>query len=725
MPRLIELVDTSLFGGEAVVTTFEGREGLSQHFEFFLTIDSPKPALTPADVIGKPIGFQLNRESGSPRFFHGYISHLWAGDYIASKGEQALPSRVYRIRVAPWSWFMTRAARAFVYLPEKQEKSIQDVIDRLMQHVKDYGHVNPWLDPSGASIMKNRKTEHCVQYRESDYAFLARTLERYGVYYYFRHEASKHTMVLNDKQAYPTLPEAEIDYPGSLGRQTVTPCILEWQHAYEFVSGKWSQTDYDFKQPSTSLKVEAAKNSGVSLSTNSGYELYDYPNDYVRKSDGREEALRRQEEEEVRFNTVTGRSSCVTMTPGYVFKLKSHSNARSEAGKSYMLTSVEHLASQPGRWASPDQQETYMNRFTCIPKEMQYRPTRSTPRPQLSSIQTAVVVGPVGEEIYTDEFGRVKVQFHWDREGKRDENTSCWIRVSQSHAGPGFGGIDIPRVGEEVIVSFLEGDPDRPLITGRVYHQEAMPPFGLPSEKTRSGLKTKTYKGGGYNELSMDDSPGKEQIRIHGQYNLDTVVENNETHHIKNNRTKTIDVDENNTIGKNQTLTVGVNKTVTVGSVHSENVGANQTVNVGANQSTTVGANQSNTVAVMRTHSVGANEMINVGAAQEISVGGFQAISVGGLQTISVGAAQVVSVGKSQTTTVGDKIEITCGEAQVQMESSGKITIKNSASKIELDPGGKIMIQGTDVTMQAGAGKVNIDPGGIISIKGPMVKINT
>jgi type VI secretion system secreted protein VgrG len=553
MPRLIDLVDTSLFSGEAVVTTFEGKEGLSQHFEYFLTIDSPKPAITPADVIGKPIGFQLNGGSGSPRFFHGYISHLWAGDSIASKDDRALPSRVYRIRVAPWSWFMTRAARAFVYLPEKQEKSIQDVIDRLMQHVNDYGHVNPWLDPSAASILKNRKTEHCVQYRESDYAFLARTLERYGVYYYFRHEASKHTMVLNDKQAYPTLPEAEIDYPGSLGRQNVAPCILEWQHAYEFVSGKWSQTDYDFKQPSMSLKVEAAKNAGVSLSTNSGYELYDYPNDYVRKSDGREEALRRQEEEEVRFNTVTGRSSCVTMTPGYVFKLKSHSNARSEAGKSYMLTSVEHLASQPGRWASPDQQETYMNRFTCIPKEMQYRPTRSTPRPQLSSIQTAVVLGPSGEEIYTDEFGRVKVQFHWDREGKRDENTSCWIRVSQSHAGPGFGGIDIPRVGEEVIVSFLEGDPDRPLITGRVYHQEAMPPFGLPGEKTRSGIKTKTYKGNGYNELSMDDQPNKEQIRIHAERDMDSTI--------KRNRRTTINVNDTLTIGGNQTRTINGNRT--------------------------------------------------------------------------------------------------------------------------------------------------------------------
>ncbi|MFN9435953.1 MAG: type VI secretion system Vgr family protein [Planctomycetota bacterium] len=705
MPRLIELTETSLFDADAVVTTFEGREELSQHFEYFLTIDSPKPAITPVDVIGKPIGFQLNRESGGPRYFHGYISHFWAGDYIASKGNQALPSRVYRIRVAPWSWFMTRAARSFVYLPEKQEKSVQEVLDRLMQHVKSYGHVNPWLDSSGASILKNRKSEHCVQYRESDYEFLARTLERYGVYYYFRHEGSKHTLVLSDKQVYPLLPEAEIDYPNSLGQEIVKGSILEWQHAYEFVSGKWSQTDYDFKQPSTSLNVEAAKNAVVSLSTNSGYEQFDYPNDYVRKSDGREEAQRRQEEEEVRFNTVTGKSSCVTMVPGYVFKLKSHYNSPSEAGKSYLLTSVEHRASQPGRWSSSDQMERYVNRFTCIPKEMQYRPARATPQPHLSSIQTAVVVGPADEEIYTDEFGRVKVQFHWDREGKRDENTSCWIRVSQSHAGRGFGGIDIPRIGEEVIVSFLEGDPDRPLITGRVYHQEAMPPFSLPGEKTRSGMKTKTYKGSGYNEMSMDDTPGKEQIRIHGQYNMDSVIENNETHHIKKNRTKTIDVDETNKIGNNQKLDVGVNKTVTVGTNHSETVGSNQTVNVGTNQSTTVGSNQSNTVGSMKTESVGmmSNEMVgmmkttNVGAVYSIISGAAMNTAVGMISAEEVGMNKTVMVGSSLKITAGSMIEITCGASKLTMDSGGKVTI--SGTEFKFAASGPVKINGAIIDL--------------------------
>jgi type VI secretion system secreted protein VgrG len=722
MSRLIEITETSLFDADAVVTTFEGREELSQHFEYFLTIDSLKPAITPADVIGKPIGFQLNRESGGPRYFHGYISHFWAGDYIASKGNQALPSRVYRIRVAPWSWFMTRAARSFVYLPEKQEKSVQEVLDRLMQHVKSYGHVNPWLDPKAASILKARKSEHCVQYRESDYAFLARTLERYGVYYYFRHEAAKHTLVLNDKQNYPTLPESEIDYPNSLGDQNIKGCILEWQHAYEFVSGKWSQTDYDFKNPSMSLKVEATKGSGVSLATNTGYELYDFPNDYVRKGDGREESHRRQEEEEVRFNTVTGRSSCGTMVPGYVFKLKSHYNSPSEAGKSYLLTSVEHRATQPGRWTSADQAEHYVNRFTCIPKEMQFRPQRVTPRPQLSSIQTAMVVGPEGEEIYTDEYGRVKVQFHWDREGKRDENTSCWIRVSQSHAGKSFGGIDIPRIGEEVVVSFLEGDPDRPLITGRVYHQEAMPPFSLPGEKTRSGLKSQTYKGVGYNEMSMDDTPGKEQIRIHGQYNLDTVIEHDETHTIHNNRTKKVDVDETMTIGNNQKLDVGVNKSVKVGTNHDETVGSNQTVSVGTNQTVSVGTNQTNTVGIMKNEMVGviSNEM--VGAIKTTSVGAAYALTVGAAKNEAVGFVSFEEVGMIKNLLVGQNYSVNAGST-ISISSLDKIELVCGASKLTMDASGKITLSGADIVITS-SGPAQLAAAATLDLDGEVIDLN-
>jgi type VI secretion system secreted protein VgrG len=686
MTRFLELTPTSLFGDEAVLARLEGREEISRPYEFMLTIDSPKESIAPADVIGKPLGVKIDRKDGPPRFVHGYISHLWAGDFVMTEGKQRVSSRIYRARIVPWIWFMMRASRSFVYLPEKQEKSFQDIFDKLLERVKSYGHVQTWNDVAGASILKNRKTEHCVQYRETDFNFLSRTLERFGVYYYFKHEANKHTLVLSDKSNYPRASDAEVDLKPSISSIYTNDQITSWEHAYEFVSGKFEQTDYDFLQPSTSLKTSASKSGNVSLSNNSGYELYDYPNDYVDKGDGTEESYRRMEEEEIRFNTVQGESCCKSFTAGYKFKLKSHYSCPDEAGKSFLLTGVHHSASQPARSTDSQTSTFYSNRFVCVPDSMQYRPARQTPRPRLVSIQTAVVVGPKGEEIYTDEHGRVKVQFHWDREGRHDENTSCWIRVSQSHAGRGFGGIDVPRIGEEVIVSFVEGDPDRPLITGRVYHKESVPPFALPGEKTRSGIKTKTYKGSGYNELSMDDTPGKEQIRIHGQYNMDSVIENDETHKIGKNRTKSIGVDEVMTIGNNQKLKVGVNKTVDVGTDHTETIGANQNIKIasnqvtkiGANQTTTVASNQSNSVGSAKTETVGmmSNEM--VGVMKTTNVGVAYSIISGAAMNTAVGFVSAEEVGMTKKIIVGSKLEIIVGASKLVMEAGGKVTIEGT-----------------------------------------------
>ena len=697
--RLLEIEPNGLFGEQAILTSLSGREEMSRPFEFSLTIASPKEDIKPEDVIGQKLAVRIDRDAEEPRYIHGYISHLWAGDYLATQDKAGLRSRVYRVRLVPWLWFMNRAARCFVYLPEKETKSIQDVLDEIIKRVKSYGHIEPLIEAGNASILKSRKVEHCVQYRESDFNFLSRTLERYGVYYYFKHEKDKHTMVLSDKTNYPTCIESEIQYAPSTGGQMNRDRIHTWEHVYEFVSGKWEQDDYDFLQPSTDLKVNAKKHSAIPLKNNTGYELYDFTNDYVQKGDGRNEATRRMEEEEIRFNTVTGASYCKTMTPGYVFKLTTHHTCPSEQGKSYLLTSVSHSASQPGPFTSSDAVSIYTNQFQCVPREMQYRPRRQSPQPLLSSIQTAVVVGPAGEEIYTDEHGRVKVQFHWDREGKRDENTSCWMRVSQAHAGRGFGGIDIPRVGEEVIVSFIEGDLDRPMITGRVYHKESMPPFALPGEKTRSGIKTKTYKGGGNNEMSMDDTPGKEQIRIHGQYNLDTVIEHDETHTIHNNRTKKVDVDETMTIGNDQKLDVGVNKTVTVGTNHSETIGSNQTVNVGANQtnsiganqSTTVGSNQTNTVAMMKNESVGVSSTESVGVAKALSVGVTLAVTVGATMSTTVGASSSEEIGTSSSEKIGTTKTITAGD---------EISLVCGASKIVLKKDGSILIQGKDIVVK-------------------------
>ena len=553
--RLLELEPTNLFGEEAILTSLSGSEELSRPFDFMLTIASTNDKIKPEQIIGKPLAVRINRDEAEPRYIHGYVNSFWAGNSVSSdSGPRTF--RMYRVRIVPWLWFMSRASRCFIYHPEKAEKSIQDVLDAVVKRVKEYGHVVPELESGNAKILGKRKVEHCVQYRETDLNFLSRTLERYGIYYYFKYANDKHTLILSDQLNYPNAPEAEVKYPHSNDVRDGADVVTGWEHAYEFVSGKWEQTDYDFIHPSTNLKVSAQKHSSITLKNNDAYEHFEYPGEYVKKDDGEAEAAVRLEAEESRFNTVTASSTCKSFSPGLCFKLTEHLNCKDEKGKSYLITSVAHTASQPGPFSSDSEASTYSNSFTCIPKDSQYRPLRLTPQPLLSSVQTAVVVGPPGEEIYTDEYGRVKVQFHWDREGKKDENTSCWVRVCQVHAGKGFGGIDIPRVGEEVVVSFLEGDLDRPLITGRVYHKESMPPFGLPAAKTVSGMKTKTYKGKGYNEMSMNDTPGKEKIIVHAQYDMATTVEHDDTQTVHNDRLITVDGTHTETIIKDTTITV-------------------------------------------------------------------------------------------------------------------------------------------------------------------------
>jgi type VI secretion system secreted protein VgrG len=554
--RLLELESADLFGKDAIVISLSGREEISRPFEFMLTISSANLDIKAENVIGKPLPITINREEGAPRYVHGYICSFWASDSV-QKTSASIPVRQYQIRVVPWLWFLSRAARSFVYLPEKAEKSILEILQDLMgNRVSTFANIVASIDYSNAKILSSRMVEHCVQYRECDLNFLTRTLERYGVYYYFEHTKSGHKMILSDQLNYPDAPENAVRYPAGMGQEKDEYVIRSWEHSFNFVPGKWEHNDFDFTHPSTSLIVDAFKHGSIPLQNNAPYEIYDYPGDYVRKDDGLAQAAIRLEGEEANYDIVSGVSGCKTFSPGYCFKLTEHPTCESEKGKSYLLTTVAHSASQPGAYTSGGEESSYSNSFSCISRDRLFRPAQITHVPNLASVQTAMVVGPSGEEIHTDEFGRVKVRFHWDRKPLDGENHSCWIRVSQGHGGRGFGGMDIPRVGEEVIVSFIEGDLDRPIITGRVYNKESMPPFKLPDEKTRSGLKSKTYKGTGFNELSMDDQPNKQQLRIHAERDMDSTV--------KRNRKTNVNVNDTSIVGGNRTTTIQKNETLDV-----------------------------------------------------------------------------------------------------------------------------------------------------------------
>jgi type VI secretion system secreted protein VgrG len=548
--RLIRMTKGPLGPDEVVVTSFSGREAISRPFSFEVEFISTRLDLKPSDIIGADISIDIERRDRNatplaPRHFHGYVSRFAAGD-VVFKPTALHKYRHYRAEMVPWLWFLTQTARCYLFFPERDEKSIFDVVEAVIDRAKADLHVDPVSDLRGIGDLKKRKVKHCVQYRETDFNFVARTLERYGAFYYFRFEEGQHTLVLEMKKNYPPCVEADVTYPRISGAQPVGDHVTDWQHDYEFVSGKWSQTDYNFENPSTSLDTSAPRLPAVDLPLSDRYEVYDYPGGYAVKAEGDIDARVRQEEREVAYNSVNGASTCRTFTAGHKFKLAGHpdDDVASEHGKSYVLTSVQHAASQPSDDTGDAAGAGYTNRFTCILDSVQYRPERRTPWPVIAGVQTALVVGPPGSEIHEGKYGQVKVQFHWDREGKRDGKSSCWVRVSSPWAGKGWGSVATPRVGQEVVVEFLEGDPDQPLIIGNVYNEDNKPPH----TGVVSGLKSNTHKGSGYNAMTMDDTAGKEKITIHAQYDMGTTVGHDQTNTVAGKMTEEIDKDTTITV---------------------------------------------------------------------------------------------------------------------------------------------------------------------------------
>jgi type VI secretion system secreted protein VgrG len=684
--RLLNL-QTPLGENELVLTSFSGREEMSRLFQFQLDMISDNNAITAADIVGKNITFSVVKQDDSPRHFNGFVSRFFAGD------EDVEGRREYRAEVVPWLWFLTRTTDCRIF----QNKKSTDIIEQIFQ---DLGFSDFEIQAKG----NHPQREYCVQYRETDFNFVSRLMEEEGIFYYFAHEDGKHTLKIADsKSAYVDCEEKEVDYPKDRGSEAMEDHILSWEHRYEFRTGKVAHTDYNFKTPSTSLMTN--EQTVMKLPGVSKYEFYDYPGLYGTTGDGQPLAKVRMEEEEAEHDVVDATGLCKTFTPGGKFTIREHVSS-SEEGKKFVITSIEHVAYEPRGYetGTPEGPE-YRNQFTCIPDSVTFRPARLTQKPFVRGPQTALVTGPAGEEIYPDEFGRVKVQFPWDREGKKDENSSCWVRVSQVHAGKGFGGIDIPRIGEEVIVDFLEGDPDQPIIIGRVYHAENMPPFGLPGSKNISGLKSNsTLGGGGYNEYVMDDTKGNELIREHGQYDKDSTIEhdlrehvlhdrsrdvtNNETILIGNNRSKHVKNNETTKVDANRTETVGKDETITINGNRTETVAKDEKITINGGRTESVAKDEKITISGGRTENVAKDESITIGASRTESVSKNEQVTVGEGRTHSVGKNDTLSVGKVLAVTAGDQISFTTGKASIVMKKDGTILI--SGKDITITGSGKI-----------------------------------
>jgi type VI secretion system secreted protein VgrG len=703
-------------------------EGLSALGEMQLTLVSNRADIRPEDLLGKPMAVKMEMRGGTKRYFHGYVTRFGLGN---NRGRYY----GYTATVRPWLWFLTRTTDCKIF----QDLSVPDIVKKVFQ---DHGIANFEF-----KLFRSYRTwTYCVQYRESDFNFISRLLEHEGIYWYFEHSDTEHKLVLVDSQSSHDTATGCETLPYFANASSAPPdhdFVQHWTFAREVSTGKVATTSYDFERPSASLVADRAIVRAHDLAD---YELFDYQGDYAQADDGTHWSDNRIDELHCRFEQLNGTTNAQALRNGQLFKLERH--PREDQNGEYLVTRTTiHAHQDSGEAGSGD--HGYSCDFKALPSGQQYRPARRTPKPFVQGPQTAVVVGPAGDEIFTDKYGRVKVQFHWDRYGQKNEKSSCWVRVSSPWAGKSFGFIQVPRIGQEVVVGFLEGDPDQPLITGRVYNAEQMPPWDLPANATQSGMLTRSSKGGAYsqaNAIRFEDKKGGEQLWIHAEKDQDIEVENDETHSVGHDRAKSVGNNETTSIGANRTESVGKDESISIGVNRTESVGANETISIGANRSITVGASETATVALQRTHSVGVNETIAIGAAQEIAIGAAQVVAVGAAQSITVGANQSTSVGANQSTDVGGNRSVQVGgehstevgkgrtatiakDDAVQvgknfvLQAGDSITLKTGDASITMKKDGTIQIKGKDITI-TGSGKIGIKASGDMVLKGSKIAQN-
>jgi type VI secretion system secreted protein VgrG len=626
--------------------------GLSVLGEMQLQLLSPRADLKPEDLLGQPITVHVQTAGEAPRYFNGYVTRFGLG---MAQGRY----HAYQASVRPWLWFLTRTSDCRIF----QNLSVPEIVKKVFD---DHSIAN-----FQTKLFRDyAKRTYCVQYRESDYNFVARLLEQEGIYWYIEHADGTHKLILVDAQSAhdaapgcPSLRYIEDPRNAPPGQEYVT----QWRFSQGVETGKVALTSYDFERPSTSLLVSTGKPQKHKLAD---YEQFDFAGDYRQSAEGSQYAENRADAEQSQFEQQQAHANAAGIEVGRRLKLSHH--PREDQNREYLITHLQiraHLDLYRTDATSSTGGTRFDSEFQAIPAAQQFRPPRLTPKPLVQGPQTAMVVGPSGDEIHTDKYGRVKVQFHWDRYGQKNETSSCWVRVSHPWAGKNFGGIHIPRIGQEVVVDFLEGDPDQPLITGRVYNAEQMPPWDLPANATQSGLLSRSSQGGGYgnaNAIRFEDKKGSEQLWIQAEKDLDTEVEHDETHSVGHNRSKS------------------------------------------------VGGSETATVVLQRTHAVGLNETIAIGAAQEVVIGAYQTANVGGYQDVNVGEKRTTNIGEDDSLHVGKNLVIEAGDA---------ITLKTGSASITLKKDGTITLQGKNITLD-GSGKVSIKASGDVVVKGAKILQN-
>lgn len=689
------------------IIRFEGSEGLSEVFRFSLDLASSDQKVEFDQVVGQPALLTARGTQGI-RHLHGLVSLF---EHMGKEGKWAL----YRAEVVPAVWKLSLRASCRIF----QDKTIPDIIKQVLLE----GGLTANQFRFALNMGRYKARTYCVQYGETDLNFISRLMEQYGIWYYFEHSETNHVLVMGDDPSAYAMPSgaSSILYhaPATAGVPGVEH-ISDFRYHRQIRCGAVKLKDFDFEKPRLNITGDAQARSDTKL------EEYDYLGECRDGSERAPLAKVRLEEAQAIRQLGSGRSDCCRLIPGYRFTLEQCH--RSDLNREYLTVKATHKGKQPQvlgaeTAANVPNEPSYQNEFECIPSDVPFRPACMTPRPRIEGPQTAIVVGPAGEEIYTDKHGRVKVQFHWDREGARDEKSSCWVRVAQLWAGASWGAMFIPRIGQEVLVEFLEGDPDQPIITGRVYNGDNMPPYPLPSEKTKSTIKSNSSAGGGgSNEIRFEDGKGSEEIYLHGQKDW-TIA-------IKNDKNQTVGHDESLAVTNNRTKTVGVDQSETVGANKSVKVGANHTESIGGAEAITVGMASAHTTVLARALTVGGAYQVSVGAAMNETVGGAKAEEIGGAKTVVVGALSSENVAKNKSVDVGDSITesagknigVTAGDnvtisagKNMVLDAGDQLTIKTGSASITMKSNGDIVIKG---------GKITINASGDLALKGSQITQN-
>ncbi len=556
--RRLVTVATEL--GEALLfSRLEGGDGLSQNGEYRVTVLSRRGDIHAVELLAKPVSVRLTTPHGRRREFNGLAAAFMQ---LGSRGRY----HEYLIVVRPWTWMLTRTSDCRIF----QDQTTRQILETVFAD-------HPYADFRFELNASYSPWVYCVQYRETDFNFVARLMEQEGMHFFFSHQDGKHQLVISDgAQSHVPAPDyAEVAYldPES-GRSRQREGLRDWSHGSEIQPTRHAMRDYDFEKPRADLGVmaEAARPPGHDHADL--FEIFDYPGEYRERAAG--EVLARARIEELRqpYEWFRGEGNAAGLAPGGLFKLREH--PRADQNQDYLVIGADYTIQESDYESGAPGGELFSLSLRAIPAAQEFRPLCLTPKPVVQGPQTAVVVGPKGDEIHTDPYGRIKVQFHWDRYGQGDPNSSCWVRVAQPWAGQQWGMIAIPRIGQEVVVEFLEGDPDRPLITGSVYNAMQMPPYALPEHMPRSGIKSRSSQGGSganFNEIRFEDRKGAEELYFHAERDQTQYIKHDRVEWIGHQAHLSVENDRFEQCGGDQHLKVTGDQNVELGGSHSLQVG--------------------------------------------------------------------------------------------------------------------------------------------------------